>query len=149
MVVLSPMGGRLADRLGRRWPTVVGLSFLGLGLLPLAWSGGAVGTYPLLAGLALAGAGLGFSSAGLQTAAVESVPVNESGVASGVFSTSRYLGSIVGSSLLAGMLGTSEDGVAGFGLVFGMAVVTALLSSVVALGLHDRPPATDEATRPT
>lgn len=144
MVVLSPLGGRLADRLGRRLPTVVGLSLLALGLLPLAWSGGTVGTYPLLAGLALAGAGLGFSSAGLQTAAVESVGLKESGVAAGVFSTSRYLGSIVGSSLLAGMLGTAADGVAGFGAVFGMAVATAFLSAVVSLGLHDRPPSVDE-----
>jgi EmrB/QacA subfamily drug resistance transporter len=139
MVVFSPLGGRLADRLGRRWPTVAGLALLTIGLAPLALAGGAVATGPLLAGLGLAGAGLGLSAAGMQTAALESVGPGASGVASGVFSTSRYLGSIVGSSVLGGMLGTARDGLGGFGLVFVMAVGAALLSVLVSCGLHDRP----------
>lgn len=139
MVVFSPLGGRLADRLGRRWPTVLGLLLLSLGLVPLALTGGAVATVALVGGLAVAGAGLGLSSAGMQTAAVEAVGAAESGVASGVFSTSRYLGSIVGSSLLAGMLGPSEDGVGGFGPVFSMALAAAFLSALASCGLHDRP----------
>jgi len=57
-------------------------------------------------------------------------------VASGVFSTSRYLGSIVGSSMLAGLLGPASDGVAGFGAVFLMAVAAALLSVLVSVGLQ-------------
>ena len=128
MVVFSPLGGRLADRMGRRWPTVLGLLLLTLGLLPLALAGGTVATQALLGGLGLAGVGLGISSAGMQTAAIESVGLGESGVASGVFSTSRYLGSIVGSSVLGGMLGSVQDGVGGFSSVFVMAVGAALLS---------------------
>jgi EmrB/QacA subfamily drug resistance transporter len=145
MVVLSPVGGRLADRLGRRAPTVLGLFMLSLGLLPLAWTGGTVATGALLGGLGLAGAGLGLSGAGLQTAAVEAVARGESGVAAGVFSTSRYLGSIVGASLLAGMLGPVEDDVAGFGQVFVMATAAAFLSAVASIGLHVRPPADQHA----
>jgi DHA2 family methylenomycin A resistance protein-like MFS transporter len=95
----------------------------------------------LLGSLAVAGVGLGLSSAGLQVAAVESVALEESGVAAGVFSTSRYLGSIVGASLLAGMLGPVEDGVSGFGAVFIMAVAAAFLSALASVGLHDRPAA--------
>ena len=140
MVLLSPMGGRLADHWGRRWPTVIGLFLLSLGLLPLAWTGGAVSTSALLGGLGLAGAGLGLSSAGMQTAALEAVAAKDSGVASGVFSTSRYLGSIVGSSVLGGMLGTTADGVAGFKQVFVMAVAAAFVSAFVSVGLHDHPP---------
>ncbi|PYR51354.1 MAG: hypothetical protein DMF89_06515 [Acidobacteria bacterium] len=75
----------------------------------------------------------------MQTAALESVGPGASGVASGVFSTSRYLGSIVGSSVLGGMLGTTPEDVGGFGLVFVMAVGAALLSVLVSCGLHDRP----------
>jgi hypothetical protein len=59
-------------------------------------------------------------------------------VASGVFSTSRYLGSIVGSSVLAGLLGQAGDGLAGFGAVFLMAVSAALLSVLASVGLQDR-----------
>jgi MFS family permease len=137
MVVFSPIGGRLADRLGRRWPTVAGLAVLTLGLLPLAQTRGEISTLGLLGALGLAGAGLGLSSAGLQTAAIESVGSRDSGVASGVFSTSRYLGSIVGSSLLAGLVGPPSDGVVGFGAVFVMAVAAALLSAAVSVALQD------------
>ena len=105
MVVCSPIGGRLADRLGRRGPAVAGLSLQALGLVPLALSGSGITTQALLAGLGLIGAGLGLSSASLQTAALEAVEPKEAGVASGVFSTSRYLGSIVGSGRWPASLG--------------------------------------------
>jgi predicted MFS family arabinose efflux permease len=136
MVVFSPLGGRLADRLGRRVPTVAGLSLLTLGLTPLALEGGGITTPALLVGLGLAGAGLGLSSAGLQTAAIEAVGPRDSGAASGLFSTSRYLGSIVGSSVLVGLLGPTGDGVAGFGAVSLLAVTAALLSVLVSAGLQ-------------
>ena len=38
MVVASPIGGRLADRLGRRWPTFLGLSALTLGAVVIGLS---------------------------------------------------------------------------------------------------------------
>jgi EmrB/QacA subfamily drug resistance transporter len=138
MVVFSPIGGRLADRLGRRGPTIAGLSLLTLGLVPLGLRGGGITTPALLAGLGLIGAGIGLSSAGLQTAAIEAVGPRESGVASGVFSTSRYLGSIVGSSVLAGLLGPASVGVTGFGAVFLMAAAAALLSVLVGFGLREK-----------
>jgi EmrB/QacA subfamily drug resistance transporter len=136
-VVCSPLGGRLADRVGRRGPTVIGLALLTLGLLPLALAGGGIAIPLLLGGLGVAGLGLGLSSAGMQTAAIESVGPREAGVAAGVFATSRYFGSIIGSSLLAGLLGTAGGG--GFRAVFIMVAVAALLSALVALALRDRP----------
>jgi len=138
MVLFSPIGGRLADRVGRRGPAVAGLSLLVLGLAPLALHGGQIATYVLLAGLGLIGAGLGLSSAGLQAAALEAAGSGEAGVASGVFSTSRYLGSIVGSAALAGFLGPAGDGVGSFGAVFLMAVAAALLSVLAGLGLGEK-----------
>jgi MFS family permease len=142
-VVLSPIGGRLADRWGRRWPTVGGLSLLTFGLLLLALTAER-GMLPVMVGsLSLAGVGLGLSMAGMQTAAVESVRAEEAGVASGVYSTSRYLGSITGSSVLAGLLAPTPAGSGGFGAVFLMVAVAALLSTCLSLGLHDRPPTVD------
>jgi EmrB/QacA subfamily drug resistance transporter len=137
MVVCAPLGGRLADRLGRRWPTVSGLTLLTLGLLPLAVSGIEIGTRTLLGGLGLVGIGVGLASSGLQTAAIESVGPEESGAASGIFSTSRYLGSIVGSSLLGSLLGPLGNGAAGFGLLFAMAAGAACLSALASLGLRE------------
>ncbi len=137
MVVCSPLGGRLADRIGRRRPTVIGLALLTLGVLPLALAGSTIAIPLLLGSLGLAGVGIGLSSAGMQTAAIESVGPREAGVASGVFSTSRYFGSIVGSSILAGLLGAAGGG--GFRAVFMMVAVAALLSALVALALRDHP----------
>ncbi len=139
-VLFAPVGGRLADRYGRRWPTVGGMALLTLGLLPLALGGAQVNELMLFGGLGLAGVGLGLSSASLQTSAVEAVEQRQAGVASGVFSTSRYLGSIIGSSLLAGLLGASHDG-AQFGVVFALVVATAIGATLVSLALADRPTA--------
>ncbi len=135
MVLCSPLGGRLADRFGRRWPVVVGLAVLTLGCVPLALVGGGIGVAVLLPSLIVCGLGLGLSNAGMQTAAVEAVGPREAGVASGVYSTSRYVGSITGSSVLAGLL----SGPNGFHVVFVMVAVAAVLSVLAALALEDRP----------
>jgi EmrB/QacA subfamily drug resistance transporter len=140
MVVLSPLGGRLSDRWGRRWPTVSGLALLALGLLLLGLAHSGPVLPVLVGGLGLAGIGLGLSSAGMQSAAVEAVHQREAGVASGIFSTSRYLGSIVGSSLLP-LLCHPGSGVEGFALVLLLVVGAALLSVGASAGLHHWPPA--------
>ncbi len=136
----APVGGRLADRWGRRWPTVGGLTLLAIGLLPLALPIGteAIGTYlPLFViGLAVAGIGLGISAAGLQTTAVEAVEARQTGVAAGVFSTSRYLGSITGSVLLATLLAGAGNT---FQPIFLLVAVAAWLAVIVSLFLQDRP----------
>ena len=141
-VVLAPLGGRLADRFGRRWPAVGGLTLGLLGALALALSGEEVVLPLLIVGLSLFGIGLGLASAGMQTTSVESVSPNEAGVGAGIYSTSRYLGSIVGSSLLAVFLVTNAEGVTGFGSVFTLVIVAAAISVIVSLGLHDRPQTT-------
>lgn len=72
-------GRLLADRRppgrprGWRWPTIGGLCFLTPGLQPLMQTNEEISTLGLLGGLGLAGGGIGLSSAGLQTAAIESV----------------------------------------------------------------------------
>jgi predicted MFS family arabinose efflux permease len=138
LFVCSPIGGRLADRLGRRWPTFAGLGLATLGLLPLALAGARISTLGLLFSLALAGAGLGLSAPGLQTAAVEAVAPREAGVAAGLFSTSRYLGSIVAAAALARLAGGAGDAT-GFAAVCLLALGAALLSTLASLALPDRP----------
>ena len=138
MVIFSPLGGRLSDRWGRRWPTMGGLALLTLGLFLLVLAGSEPVLPALIGGLGVAGIGLGLSSAGMQSAAVEAVTKKEAGVASGIFSTSRYLGSIVGSSVLP-LLYVQGSGVAGFSSVLAMVVGAALFSVVASLGLHHWP----------
>lgn len=105
MILLSPLGGRLTDRWGRRRVAVVGGAFIAVGLAPFlgldaTWSVGLIGTL-----LALVGSGLALQTPAILAAAVEAVPESQAGQASGVFSASRYLGGIAGSVAVATVLG--------------------------------------------
>jgi EmrB/QacA subfamily drug resistance transporter len=137
MVVFSPVGGRLADRFGRRLPAAAGCSVLTAGLVPLALTPG-LSPYGLLPCLALMGAGVGLSTAGLQASAVEALAPAQAGVAAGVFSTSRYVGSFAGSIALARLLDEGH-GLTGFHTVFAIALAGAVVSVVVTLALPARP----------
>lgn len=141
MIVGSPVGGWLADTYGRRLPTVAGLALLTLGTAPMAVAGAEIRLPLLVVGLGFVGTGIGMAMPGLQSTAVESVGEDEAGVASGIYSTSRYLGSIVGSAMLAGLLGSSRRDMDGLGLVFVIVLTAALLATVVGLGLRARPEA--------
>ena len=136
IVVLSLIGGRLADRYGRRRPAVTGCLILTVGLVPLVVEPGITG-YGLFASLALAGMGVGLSTAGLQASAVEAIDPEQAGVASGVFSTSRYIGGFVASIAVARLL-DGGHGLGGFQAVFAIAIVAAAASVTATLALPPR-----------
>lgn len=132
---LSPYGGRLADRVGRRLPAACGLALLAAGLVPLALAPSSIGVAGLGAALLVMGVGLGLSTPALQVSAIEAVPVSAAGAASGVASTSRYAGSIAGSLLIAGPLAPAAAGAEGFGLLFAVLAGVAGASVLLALML--------------
>lgn len=140
MVIFSFAGGQLADRLGRRVPAVVGHAMLALGIAPMALDPSLSPT-ALVASLALAGAGLGLGAAALQTSAVEAVAADQAGVASGLFSTCRYVGSFAGSVVLARLLSEGQ-GLDGFAALFSVALAGAVISIGAALALPARAPRT-------
>jgi DHA2 family methylenomycin A resistance protein-like MFS transporter len=109
-----------------------------LGLWIVSGIGAQIALPLLIGGLALAGVGMGLSSAGMQTAAVESVASREAGVAAGIFSTSRYVGSIVGSSVLPMLYGIGA-GTEGFDRVLYMVLVAAIAAVLASLLIEHRP----------
>ena len=129
MVVLSPVGGRLADRVGRPPIAVAGSALFAAGLVPLAAGGADLPDVAFALTLALAGAGFGLATPALQTAAIEALEARHAGVASGVFSTSRYLGSIIA----AGALALAAEGKAA--TLFWVAAAAAGASAALAGGL--------------
>ena len=128
----------MIDRFGRRLPTTLGLVILAVGVLPIALAVQDVSIPTLLAGLALVGLGIGLATPGLQRSGVEAVESDQAGSAAGLCSTSRYLGSIIGSAIIAGILGASDVDVDGLSLVFLLSFVAAVVSAVVSLGLRGR-----------
>ncbi len=128
MMVVSPIGGHLSDRFGRRAPVLAGSAIAVGATAGLAAIAGDPGTAATAALVALAGLGVGLAGASLQTTAVETAPPERVGVASGVFMTSRYTGGIAAAGLAAAVA-SSGAFQTGFAVLLGAAalsVVTAL-----------------------
>ena len=135
-VLCAPFGGRLADRRGRRAAGVSGLLVMVIGLVPFAVDAAGLSLAVLVGALAVVGAGYGLSGAALQVSAMEAVDASDAGVAAGVYSTARYLGSIVGSALLGALL---AGGAAGFPVLFAIVLAAGAMSVVACAGLPGRP----------
>lgn len=133
------MGGRLSDRFGRGLPVISGIALLSLGVLPLAVWRGSTEVLLLVFSLSFAGTGLGLSSVGLQTAVLGSVKSHQTGFATGIYSTSRYLGSIAASSLLMLLLGSTTIEEAEVYIVYLVINLAAGISLMLSLGLNEKP----------
>ncbi len=134
-IVFSPLGGRLSDDLGRRAPAVVGMALITLGAFPFLLVDPAWLWLVYLIPLIFIGAGLGLAMAPLQTTAVESAPSSQAGQASGLFSTMRYLGSILGSSVMAALLSGATPPVTHFRILYATLFVAACSATIAALRL--------------
>jgi EmrB/QacA subfamily drug resistance transporter len=137
IVALSPVGGRVSDRFGRRWIAVAGLVLLVGAMLPLAVAGTGVSVPLLVGSLVCAGAGLGLSNPAIQTAGIEVLDSRDAGVGAGLFATGRYLGGIVAASLVAASVTGDEGG--DYGTLFALAAAAASVSALLATALPGRP----------
>lgn len=106
MVVVSPIGGRLVDRVGARTVAVAGsvvalAGIVGLARVDLTAAG------QVAVPLALLGAGLGLATPAAQSASITAAPVEHAGMAAGVGSTMRYLGGLTGVAVMTVLLDVS------------------------------------------
>lgn len=102
MIVLSPVSGALVDRVGARWPTALGGALIAIGLAILGLSGHASDFTVLLLCLPITGAGVALTFPATRISALDAVPVRFAALASGVTSSSRYFGGMIG-ALVAGL----------------------------------------------
>jgi MFS family permease len=104
-MVIAPVAGRQADRIGGKWILVTGLSLWCVGMAVVVWLAQVdTGQWGLLPGVLIAGAGLGMTFAPLQTIAMRNVAPQMAGAASGFINTTRQLGAVIGSAAVGALL---------------------------------------------
>ena len=103
MVVVSPVGGRLVDRVGARPMAVAGSVSALVGVVALAVVD-LTAVAQLSVPLVLLGLGLGLATPAAQSASITAAPPDRAGMAAGVGSTMRYLGGLTGVALMSVLL---------------------------------------------
>ena len=148
LAILSPLSGRLSDRVGVRPPIVAGIVIMGFSALFVStFAGGS----PVLiaAGILGMGAGFAFIQSPANNAAANALPEEEVGVGMGIFAGAFFLGAGTGPALIGAFLAAREEAGSGainplytldaapFSDAF-LAMVLALLAALIAaLGLRD------------
>jgi EmrB/QacA subfamily drug resistance transporter len=110
IVMVAPLAGRLADRIGPRWLIVGGLAIVSASLY--SFSGIAVdsGYLDLLPGFMLLGIGIAMTMSPMTSAAMNAVPVEKAGIASGVLSMFRMVGGSLGVAVTGAIFQGSVGG---------------------------------------
>ena len=110
---LARTAPRIAQRVGFRRVTPLGLTLSAVGLVIVATVGTELVYWRLALGLALFGAGMGLAGTPATTEITSSLPPSKQGVASAVNDVSREVGSALGIAILGSALNqTYRDGVA-------------------------------------
>src|SRR5712692_7258347 len=104
MTLSVAAAGRLTDRIGARWPMAAGMVLLGLALLLLSRLRLDSTLSDLLPGLVVGGLGVGMTLAPASAAVLASVPDDKAGVASGVVTTFRQTGGVLGVAIMGAIL---------------------------------------------
>jgi EmrB/QacA subfamily drug resistance transporter len=140
ILLVAPFAGRLTGRYPLRIPLVIGLVLLGAALLAMRGLTPDDDWTALLPGMILGGLGIGAISPSLAAAMVAVLPVERSGLSSGINNTFRQLGIAMGVAGLGALFDSrvsAEDGtlvgiVNGVNAVALSAAVVALLAAVIA-----------------
>ncbi len=137
MMLLGPVAGWLSDRYGNRLPALAGCLIAACGVVLFTFVSADWSRVDLLLPLVTLGVGMGLSGAPVQAAALQAARQEEAGRAAGLYSTMRYLGSIVCSAGMAAVLGAS-GGVPEFRLLFVLLVGAASAAALASTRLPTR-----------
>jgi MFS family permease len=111
LAIVAPVSGALADRVGSRWLSPLGLAIACVGLLLLSQLDASSSLYHVIGALVLTGLGQGMFSAPNTRTLMAAAPRRAQGVASGILATGRVLGQTL-SVALAGAVFTLRGGAA-------------------------------------
>jgi len=108
LTVLAPLTGRVAGRIGPRWPMAAGLLLAGAGFALVTTLRADSSYWAVLPALLLWGCGLGVLTPAVVAAAVGAVK-ERSGLASAVNNTARQAGGAVGIATYGAVAGSAAD----------------------------------------
>ncbi len=111
IAAVTPLAGRMSDRIGSRWPIAAGMALVGASLVLLSRLGLGADFWDLLPGLVVGGVGVGLCVAPATAAVIGSVPVDQAGVGSGVLNTFRQVGGALGIAIMGAILAFEIHGV--------------------------------------
>jgi EmrB/QacA subfamily drug resistance transporter len=106
IVVVAPMAGRLADRIGPRLPITVGLTLAAIALYLQSNVDAHSGYGALLFPFMIMGVGIALTMSPMSTAAMNAVELSKAGVASGILSMSRMVGGTFGVAAIGALFQT-------------------------------------------
>ncbi|WP_432146575.1 MFS transporter [Streptomyces sp. bgisy084] len=138
MVIVSPFAGRLAARYGFRIVVTTGLSLAGGGLVALGMVHADTSYANVWWRLGVVGIGFALTLSPLTGAAIQAVTPQEGGLASGISSTTRQIGAVLGVAVLGAVVRTRQSGGASFEAGLNSAFVAAgaiTLTTAVFTGL--------------
>ena len=138
MVVFSPLGGRVSESVGIRTTAFVGTLTSLAGLYLVSDFEALRSPGDALIGLVVIGAGLGLTSAPSQAAAMSAVSRTEAGMGAGAASTARYIGGVIGISVLGYLLGGEQVGVEAHSTAAAVYSAALVLAAISALALPGR-----------
>ncbi len=144
-VVVAPVAGALADRVGARPLLVTGLAMQAAGLVWVADIGTAGGGYGrFVIPLIIAGVGISMALPATATAALGAVPPADMGLASGVNNTFQRFGGAFGVAIATtvfttyGHLGAPASVIAGYRPALAASAALSLLGALAALAVAQR-----------
>ena len=129
----SVLSGRLARHTGNRPLVVTGMLLGAAGLAGWAAAGPNPGYALLVAPMVAAGFGTSFALTGATTAVMSAAPDSYSGTASGLFNTTRQVGSAVGVALGGSLLAASSSFATGLQTSMALGAAAYLTAAVLAL----------------
>ncbi|QOS78997.1 MFS transporter [Paenibacillus sp. JNUCC31] len=139
-LIISPVAGRWIDKSGPRPALIVSAVLMTFGSIVVILLQEASPVFIVILALAVFGVSNGLNAVGMQTALFKSTPKEMIGVASGIFNTSRYLGTIL-SSLLIGIIMGETFSVTGFqtlGVILTVLAVSLIFMSLRRQELTDK-----------
>jgi MFS family permease len=104
LVVFAPVAGYLSDRLGPLLPTTAGMLLVAVGMVAFAQLTIGSPYHQLAIILLVAGTGIALSISPITSTVMNAAERHERGRASGFFNLVRFLGAVVGSTILSVVL---------------------------------------------